>query len=114
MNTFKDLFEKNLLKQPKPLGFLLKEEGIKKVQEHNEDFVAIMKEKAMEFARENGTVSADDMRPVALALGLKPKHPNAWGAVFNDKRFTLYSYKQSRVTSRHHGLIRVWRLSDDV
>lgn len=98
---------------PTTEGERLRDEGIEQVETNNVAFVDVMRRLAIEHARTYGFVSADDMRPIASRLGLMPTHPNAWGAVFRDDRFTVLGYKQSTTASRHGGLLRVWKLADD-
>lgn len=58
----------------------LRDEGITKVGEHNDDWlewcVSIVKNN---FRRGTG----EDIRVYCQALRLEPKHPNAWGALIN-------------------------------
>lgn len=63
-------------------GDRLKGEGQDTVAIHAENFVAIMRKKAREISAASGMVSADNLRPIAIALGLVPHHPNAWGGNF--------------------------------
>jgi hypothetical protein len=57
--------------------------------------------------------SADDL---ALEMG-KPPHPNMTGAAFSTARTLGYieahGYTTSNTPSRHHGVIRVWRRTNE-
>jgi hypothetical protein len=57
--------------------------------------------------RRYGPVTSDDVHDVMV----KPPHPNAYGAIFKDKRFTWTGeWVQSKRPEAHARMIRVWRL----
>ncbi len=85
-----------------------RDEGIGKVASSNQEFLKHARFMAKEMAAVAGEVTADDVRRNVL---LYPLHPNAWGAVFKDKRFVWTGrYKQSAQVQGHGNMQRVWRL----
>ncbi len=91
-----------------------RDEGIARVSSKNSGWLKEAREVAYRIARMKGTVTAEDVRGVLYARGLRPSHPNAWGGVFKDPRFVWTgNLIPSRVPSRHANLQRVWRLSTD-
>lgn len=89
-------------------GNQLKLQGIEQVTYNNQDFVQMMRNYALSHAQKNGSVTADDMRELAMEKGIEPLHANAWGAVFNTKDLRPVGYTQSRTPSCHSRVIRVW------
>jgi hypothetical protein len=87
-----------------------KSDGQRQVEEHNLDFVSIMRVKAAEIASGAGSVTVDDLRRYSIATGIKPKHPNAWGAIFRGSSWEAIGWVRSTMPSRHAGMVRVWRL----
>jgi hypothetical protein len=83
------------------------------VEENNRTFVATMRRRAVDIAMAKGRVTSDDLRRFAFAEGIKPDHPNAWGAVFRGHELVEIGRTKSRLTSNHHREIRVWGLSQD-
>lgn len=90
-----------------------KEVGQHLVEENNRTFVATMRQRAIEIATAKGRVTSDDLRRLAFAEGIKPDHPNAWGAVFLGNELIEIGRTKSRLTSNHHREIRVWGLGQD-
>jgi hypothetical protein len=72
-----------------------RDDGVDCVTHHCQGFVATVRQRAIEIARERGQVTADDLRAWANDNGLVPHHPNAWGAVFSGKMFTCIGTIQS-------------------
>lgn len=88
-----------------------RDRGCEIVAMRNEHFVRLARAKAIEIAKENGTVSADDLREWAERNLIEPKHPNAWGGVFRGiKRFEVVGYIQSKFSTNNARTIKVWRL----
>ena len=86
-----------------------RDDGIDEVTENNHDFLLEARRIAVLIGQQHGTVTMDDVRKVCT---VKPSHPNAWGAVFKDKRFEWTGqYHQSARVQGQGNLQRVWRLS---
>ena len=91
-------------------GVAAADAGIERVEEANPNFVAIMRVEAIRLATLRGSVTADDLRLYAADHGIAPVHPNAWGAVFRDRRFEAIDWAPSQLESNHGRAIRVWKL----
>ena len=65
-------------------GLAARDEGIRKVAENNEEFLDLARRTAVAICELRGCVTSDEVRE---AMPLVPKHPNAYGAIFKDKRF---------------------------
>lgn len=87
-----------------------KEAGQALVESHNEHFVERMRAQARRLCAINGTVTSDDLREAANDLGIRPRHPNAWGAIFHGDEWRAVSYTRSKLVSNHARTIRVWTL----
>ena len=87
-----------------------KEAGQASVELHNIDFVTNMRDVARAIARENGTVSADDLRRYAAANDIKPAHPNAWGSIFRGKGWRVVGRKKSALRTNNSREIKIWEL----
>lgn len=84
--------------------------GIRRVEENNQLFLKTARAIAANRCRVSvtGTVTCDDVRKVCP---VDPKHHNAWGAIFRDKRFIFTGEtRKSELTQGHGNLQRVWRL----
>lgn len=90
--------------KPAADGVALKAAGLTRVTANNAEFVARMREHAERIARERGSVHVDDLRYAASRLGIAPKSPNAWGAVFSERgKWVIVGYRASAwVTNRGH------------
>lgn len=85
-----------------------RDEGIARVAENNESFLAAARATARRIARRKGSVTADDVR---AECSLEPLHPNAYGAVFKSRDFIWTgAYRRSSLVQGHGNLQRVWRL----
>lgn len=73
-------------------------------------WLELTREKAVEIARDKGTVCADCLRAAGVETPFDAS-PNVWGAVFNDPRFVFAAYTHSLRPEAHHNLIRSWRLA---
>jgi len=91
-------------------GKQLKEQGQIRVEVNNQEFVDAMRFNARLIAKQNGSVSTDDLRAVADRLNLKPKHPNCWGSIFRGKEFQPLGFIQSKIPSNHARVIREWEV----
>ena len=89
-----------------------KANGIARVSSSNSTWLRTARAVACRIASERGEVTADDVREVLYKMGLKPRHYNAWGAVFQNKDLRWTGrFKQSAVVEGHGNLQRVWELA---
>lgn len=91
-------------------GAAQKQLGLALVERNNPNFVETMRSRARVLARRNGAVTSDDLRGEAIALGVEPAHPNAWGAIFRGKEWALEGFEPSVHPSNHGRTIRRWSL----
>lgn len=82
--------------------------GLDLVEEAHAGFVSFMRKVAKAICRTKGWVTSDDLRVLADKWGLKPDHPNAWGAVLRVPMFRVIGRKPSAVESSHLREIKVW------
>lgn len=87
-----------------------KKQGIETVSQNNQDWLGWIREKARRIARNVGSVSADDLRNVAVSHHWEPIHPNAWGAVFRGAEWQIIGRKKSTTPSAHSRTINIYRL----
>lgn len=73
-------------------------------------WLELTREKAVEIAKDKGTVCADCLRAAGIETPVDAS-PNIWGSVFNDPRFVFVEYTHSQRPEAHHNLIRSWRLA---
>lgn len=92
------------------MGRRLREEGEALVSAHNVDFLKVIRKVATAIAVSQGQVTIDELRGWAETNGLKPDHPNAWGAVFTGNEWEQVGEVPSSVPSNHARRVRVWRL----
>lgn len=90
-------------------GFRRKDAGLERVEGTHPDFVPKLRAAARAFAIRHGTVTADDVRRLAEEMGLRPRHPNAWGAIFHGPGWIKVGYRRSEVPSNHGHENPVWR-----
>lgn len=87
-------------------GLELKEQGIASLERH--PWLAMARKMAVWICRRDGKVTSDDLHRIMA----KPPHPNCFGAIFHDKRFTWTGeYVKSKRREAHAREIRVWRLA---
>jgi hypothetical protein len=84
------------------------ERGVAAVESHNADFVARLREAAKAHAICHGSVTADDVRRLAAAMNLRPKHRNCWGAIFSGRGWRRVGEQPSRLTSNHAHVNPIW------
>lgn len=106
------LFERIVLKTT---GQQLRDEGIKVVSEHNENWMGYALDAAKIFiARmDTDTFTGEDIR-LALRYIPQPTHPNAWGALINTlvKRKIIVptgEYQQPKDRTSHARAIQVYK-----
>lgn len=91
-------------------GLAEKQFGLDLVESHNSYFVQAMREEAERVCRTEGSVTIDDLRPIAARRGLEPGHQNAWGAIFKGRRWHKLGYTQSTHPTNHGRAIAIWEL----
>lgn len=89
-------------------GLERKDAGLDQVESTHEDFVPRLRELVKQYALYHGEVTADDARRLAIEHGLRPKHKNAWGAVFRGKGWKKVGQRQSALISNHGHVNPVW------
>jgi hypothetical protein len=86
--------------------------ALDQLEEHHEDWLYFARLEAVRIARIKGTVTADDVRAELYRRGITPKHHNAWGAVFRDKRLVWTGkFRKSALPQGKGNMQRVWRLA---
>lgn len=88
----------------------LKIEGIEMVEEHNADFLTVVRRAARLHVHRHGYVTTDDLHKYAETFGVHPNHPNAWGAVFHGGEWETVGYAKSQRPKSHARMIRKWTL----
>ena len=78
------------------------------VEAHSGGFVGYMREQAAIYAYNGGYVDSDYVRELAQHLGIKPHHPNCWGAIFRGPGWVALGWKKSELASNHGRQIRIW------
>ena len=86
--------------------------GLDRVEATHPDFVPRLRAAARAYAIRHGTVTADDVRRLADELGLRPRSPNAWGAIFAGRGWAKVGERPSAVLTNHGHRNPVWRLSE--
>ncbi len=90
-------------------GLELKEQGIASVSQHSVDWLELARLAAEALCHLLGRVDSDILH---AEMDEPAPHPNAWGAVFHDKRFAWTGeYVKSKRPEAHARIIRVWRLA---
>jgi hypothetical protein len=90
-------------------GIAARDAGIARVSARAEDFLVIMRRVAREIALTKGRVTSDELRIYARDHGIKPHHPNAWGAIFKGPNWIHVGTLQSAKKSNHARWIHIWR-----
>lgn len=85
-----------------------RDNGIRRVSEHNRWFLEKMRKAAIKLSLLNGEVTIDDLRTYAFSFGLEPDHPNAWGGVLKGKHWHCVGFQPSKLVSNHGRVIRRW------
>lgn len=92
-------------------GVAQKQLGLGLVENSNQVFVQTMRGVARMIARENGSVTSDDLRLRAREMGMEPEHPNAWGAIFKGREWSVVGFEASGYPTNHGRIIRRWSLA---
>lgn len=92
----------------------LKTQGLDAAEASHGSFVQIMRTEAIRISDQRGWVTNDDLRVYADQIGMVPKHPNAWGAIWHGKGWIIVGYRRSAVPSSHARTIKIytWRGGD--
>lgn len=106
----RDLFNNEPDRRRKRLtrGRQYRDHGIEKVAGNNDEFLTMCRAFAIGQCRLSGMVTIEQIREFAEWKGLKPSHPNAWGAVFKFRGFKPTSFVQNHIESAHARMVRVW------
>ena len=91
-------------------GEMLKREGIAKVSVKGAGFLEDARNWAEYVSVVRGKVTIDDIREWAGSEGIKPHHPNCYGAVFSGKDWECIGRTKSRIPSNRSREIKIWRL----
>ena len=84
--------------------------GQRQVEENSGGFVGHLRQFAVRWASNYGTVTSDVLRHYATEQHITPHHPNCWGAIFRGNMWEHVGFKQSELVSNHARWIRVWRV----
>lgn len=89
------------------LGKQARDRGITVTILNNADFIATARSIARVLATK--PISMDDVRKELDRRGIKPKTPNAYGAVFRGKGWVHVGWVKSSLITNHCRDIKVWR-----
>ena len=98
-----DLFDQPL---GLPEGNRLRDAGVKKVSDKNQEWLQQAQKMAKAIAAKRGTVCSDDIHEV-FPPPLKA-HPNIMGAVFRGLGLKVVGFKQTTRPSGHGRMIKVY------
>ena len=85
-----------------------RDDGIDRVTKNSDQFLSLVMAEAHRITARKGFVSTDDLRRYAIGAGLKPRHPNVWGAIFKQPGWVKHGVMQSKKVSNHARWIHVW------
>lgn len=91
------------------LGLQAKAAGLARVEAAHPDFVPMMRDAAKVMSAQRGSVHIDDLRVYADGLGLRPRHPNAWGAILRGPGWVKIGERASAWPSNHGHVSPIWR-----
>lgn len=89
-----------------PEGKRLRDAGIKKVADKNQEWLSQAKRVAKDIAAKKGAVCSDDIHEM-FPPPLKA-HPNIMGAVFRGLGLKVVGFKQTNRPSGHGRMIKVY------
>jgi hypothetical protein len=89
-------------------GEQLKQAGLASA-ESDASFLSTMRDVAQEISQASGFVTSDNLRIVADKMGLSPRSPNSWGAIFHGKHWQVIGRCKSAVPGNHRREIKMWR-----
>jgi hypothetical protein len=89
-----------------------RDRGMAEAAEAKRETLELAREMAENYAREKGTVSADNVQLMLQLVGIPASYlGNAAGSIFKDRKvWECVGTKASTRAGRHGSLIRVWRL----
>lgn len=88
--------------------------AMENLEDRHEDWLYFARLEAVRIARIKGRVTADDVRAELEKRNIHPKHSNAWGAVFRDKRLVWTGkFRRSALPQGKGNIQRVWRLASE-
>ncbi len=100
-----------------PLGEKLRDEGIKRVSDHNVEWVNLILFIIYGVANRFETFTSDEVRNAARLHGIpEPQSPNAWGAAFQAAHSQKLiakvegSMRSSKLPSSHARMLQVWKM----
>ncbi len=86
-----------------------KREGQERVSRNAQEFLKWVRGEAKRISHEKGSVSINDLRPLADKLGIVPHHLNAWGPVFNEDGWVPIGSVYARRPVSNGRVVRIWR-----
>ena len=85
-----------------------KDDGRAKLEAKHGTFVRELREAAKQHALVFGSVTADEVRRIAEARGLRAPHPNCWGCIFKGSGWRRIGERPSVIVSNHGHRNPVW------
>ena len=95
-----------------PLALAERDFGINAVAERNQTFLETVRGAARMICRNQGSVTADDVRKWADENGYAPSNKNCWGAVFKSPDFVAVGFTTSRQVQGHGNRLVRWALRE--
>lgn len=86
-----------------------REAGLDRITGSHPDFVPQLRALAIARSQQHGSVHIDELRVEAERRGLRPRHPNAWGAIFRGPGWVKIGARPSAIPSNHGHVSPVWR-----
>lgn len=90
-------------------SLMAKAEGLDRVESTHPDFVPLMRDAAKLISDRMGSVHIDELRTYAAGLCLRPRSPNAWGAIFRGPGWIKVGARASAWPTNHGHVSPVWR-----
>ena len=93
-------------------GERAKREGIARAESRDLSLAERLRDQARRIAREQGSVTIDDVRDYADANGIAVPSPSFWGSVIRATHgFVVIDYEKSRRAAKHSHLQPRWGLA---
>lgn len=89
-------------------GKQLKREILNNLEANNLEFLDKVRRYAIRFAKQHGSVTADDVRIWADKHEIYPSHRNVWGAVFKGDQWMRIGFTKSVRPKSHATIISEW------
>ncbi len=98
-------------------GVARKEAGVKQVEETDARGLRWIDRARVEAIRiavasPNNVATSDDVRLWTERTQDRPHHPNAWGAIFKKKEWSIVGYVRATFVTNHGRRIGVWKLAE--